>query len=93
VNSCVHVYTDEGDFIADWKDADHPNDACMGVDDNLYIGERNRITVRALDGKILASIGVEGGPSAVFPHGLGLDPQGNIYIAQLGRGLVKLIRD
>ncbi|MEE8355281.1 MAG: SBBP repeat-containing protein [Candidatus Bathyarchaeia archaeon] len=92
VNSCVHVYTDEGDFIADWKDADHPNDACLGVDGNLYIGERSRVTVRTLEGEILASIGEEGGPSAVFPHGLGLDPDGNIYVAQLGRGLIKLIR-
>lgn len=93
VNSCVHVYTDEGDFIADWEDADHPNDAYLGEDGNLYIGERRRITVRTLDGEILARIGEEGGATGSIPcHGLGLDQHGNIYVGQLERGLIKLVR-
>ena len=94
VNSCVHVYTDEGDFIADWKDADNPNDASQGGDGNLYIGERSRITVRTLEGEILARIGANEGeePGSISCHGLSLDHNGNIYVGQLGSGLKKLIR-
>jgi DNA-binding beta-propeller fold protein YncE len=93
VNSCVHVFTQEGEFITDWMDAQNPNDAALGDDGNLYIGERGRITIRTLEGEVLARIGGEDKANRISCHSLDVDSKGNIYVAGRASGIIKLVRN
>ncbi len=94
VNSCVHVYTEEGKFVEDWKDAKNPDDAYRSKDGNLYILENGRITVRKLDGEIIARVGAEESnqPGYLYKHSFCEAHNKDIYVAQLARGLKKLVK-
>lgn len=86
-NRRMQIFDAEGTYIGEWPDLDGPNDLYIDSDDKVYMAEGNyRISVFDLDGELLARWGEQGeapGQFANGPHGLWLDSQGDLYVAEV----------
>ncbi|MCY3709502.1 MAG: peptidyl-alpha-hydroxyglycine alpha-amidating lyase family protein [Caldilineaceae bacterium] len=86
-NRRMQIFDAEGTYIDEWPDLDGPNDLYIDSDDKVYMAEGNyRISVFDLDGELLARWGEQGeapGQFANGPHGLWLDSQGDLYVAEV----------
>ena len=86
-NRRMQIFDAEGQYIGEWPDLDGPNDIYIDSDDKVYMAEGNyRISVFDLDGELLARWGEQGeapGQFANGPHGLWLDSQGDLYVAEV----------
>lgn len=87
-NDRIQVFDRDGQFLAQW-DVRGPNDLCI-QDDIAYVAEGGRwISLRTLDGEVIARFGgSEGaGGEAVLKsgHGICVDGQGSIYVTEIIR--------
>lgn len=86
-NRRMQIFDAEGKYMGEWPDLDGPNDLYIDGDDKVYMAEGNyRISVFDLDGELLARWGEQGeapGQFANGPHGLWLDSQGDLYVAEV----------
>ncbi len=86
-NRRMQIFDAEGKYMGEWPDLDGPNDLYIDSDDKVYMAEGNyRISVFDLDGELLARWGEQGeapGQFANGPHGLWLDSQGDLYVAEV----------
>lgn len=86
-NNRCQVFDTKGNYITEWKDVRGPNDAIIGSDGSMHIVGAAGVEVRKLDGKLVGRWG-EKGPSAGHftnsPHGVWLDRDGAIYVAEVG---------
>lgn len=93
------------DVTATESPLNHPNDAEVDADGNLYIADTNNSCVRKVspDGVMTTAAGVcgergrdgDGGPAAVAhlnrPYGVALDADGNLFVADTHNHLIRVI--
>lgn len=88
-NHRLQIFDVEGTFLGEWTDLEGPNDLYIDQDDKVYVAEgRHRISVFNLDGELLARWGEKGeapGQFADSPHGIWVDSQGDLYVAEVPR--------
>jgi DNA-binding beta-propeller fold protein YncE len=88
-NHRLQIFDVEGTFLGEWTDLEGPNDLYIDQDDKVYVAEgRHRISVFNLDGELLARWGEKGeapGQFADSPHGIWVDSQGGLYVAEVPR--------
>lgn len=100
-NHRVQLFTTEGEFVEQWTDFHRPSDVWIGRDDTVYIAEckrtsvfdacPSRVSILNISGKLLARID-QGGPYDIelgsrCAHGLAVDSEGSLYIAEVGKKL------
>ena len=87
-NNRVQIFDSKGDYLDEWRNLYHPMDIFMDAEGVFYVTDQTpRFTVFNARGDILAR-----GFSADAGHGVYGDSQGNLYLAGLDRGIVKLVR-
>jgi peptidylglycine monooxygenase len=87
-NNRVQIFTSDGEYIEEWGDFFHPMDIYFDSRDNVYVTDQTpRFTVLNTSGEILAR-----GFAPDAGHGLWGDSYGNLYLAGLERGVVKLLK-
>ncbi|MBM3934068.1 MAG: hypothetical protein FJ319_07170 [SAR202 cluster bacterium] len=85
-NERVQVFDDTGNFLAEWKDIPSPNDVAIDADGNLHMLSDMAVQVMSPDGTVLGRWGETGEGSGQLrrvPHGLWMDRNGDIYIAEV----------
>jgi len=87
-NNRVQVFDSEGNYLTSWHDFFHPMDIFMDAEGAFYITDQTpRFTVLNAEGELLSR-----GFAPDAGHGIWGDSQGNLYLAGLQRGVVKLAR-
>lgn len=90
-NGRVQVFTAEGEYMTEWNDVPGGNDAVIDGDGVMHIATgHGGIFVKSLDGETLGvwgERGEEAGRFSGYPHGIWIDSQGGVYVAQVGAQL------
>lgn len=87
-NNRVQIFTSDGEYVEEWGDFFHPMDIYFDSRDNVYVTDQTpRFTVLNIAGEILAR-----GFAPDAGHGLWGDSHGNLYLAGLERGVIKLLK-
>lgn len=86
-NNRIQLFDATGVYLGEWTDVSGPNDIFIDQDDTVYVAEApHRISIFTLDGQLLARWGEKGDRPGQFPdhpHGIWVDPQGNLYITEV----------
>lgn len=86
-NHRLQIFDMQGTFLDEWTDLEMPMDLFIDQNSHVYIAEAvPRISVFDLDGRLLARWGEEGsaaGQFANWPHGVWIDSQGDLYVAEV----------
>ncbi len=99
----VQIFDGEGNFITMWSNIHRP-DAMVLWQDHIYIGELNgiggfdspnmghRVEVFDLNGKLVSRFGApeegEGPGKFMAPHGIAVDSEGSLYVAEVSYTIV-----
>lgn len=88
-NNRCQIFNVDGQYQEEWPDIIVPNDAVINEEDVMHIAEGvpPAILVTTLSGEVLGRWGEQGdgpGQFAGIPHGLWMDAQGDVYVAQVG---------
>ena len=87
-NNRCQVFDVDGNFLTEWKDIPNPNDAVLDDDDMLHIATgHDGIHVMTLEGELVGKWNKNGkGPGQFrgFPHGIWIDREGSVYVAEVG---------
>jgi peptidylglycine monooxygenase len=87
-NNRVQIFDSDGTYLNEWRNFYHPMDIYMDTEGVFYVTDQTpRFTVFNAQGDILAR-----GFSADAGHGIYGDSHGNLYLAGLDQGIVKLVR-
>ena len=90
-NDRIQIFDDQGNFLEQWTDLSAPGDIWV-KDDIVYVveqGSGTRISIWTLAGKLLTRWSGREGPgkgTLVSGHGICVDSQGSIYVAEIGEG-------
>src|SRR5687768_3665886 len=86
-NFRIQIFSPDGKFITEWKQAGSPWGLCLTEDDFLFVcdGYANRIVKLALDGSI---VGTASGPGKLpgqlnFVHHIAVRKSGSVYVAEI----------
>jgi DNA-binding beta-propeller fold protein YncE len=91
-NDRVQIFDPEGRYLSEWRGFDRPSDIALGSGYACVVGA-DGITFLTPDGERLAHIDANSTPDgALRAHGVWLDADENIFIAQFGRVVSKLER-
>ncbi len=98
-NHRIQVFTEDGDYLHEWSVGSPPSDLHMFIisaDSYLWAADRgtNKILKYDLDGNLLYSWGVAGDfPGGMWGvHGMSVDNEGNLYVAEVDNGRVQKYR-
>ena len=87
MNFRIQIFTPDGKFLTEWKQAGSPWGMFISADEFLYVcdGYANRIVKLSLDGKV---VGTASGPGKLpgrlnFAHHLAVAPSGALYVAEI----------
>jgi DNA-binding beta-propeller fold protein YncE len=87
-NNRCQVFDSEGAYITEWADIRGPNDAVIDENDVMHVVEApGTVLVITLEGEVLGRWGRHGegiGEFRGYPHGVWMDPNGDIYVAEVG---------
>jgi peptidylglycine monooxygenase len=87
-NNRVQIFSSEGEFLSEWRDFFHPMDIYFDSNNTVYITDQTpRFSVLNTEGKILAR-----GFSPGVCHGIWGDSVGNLFLANLDNGIIKLLK-
>ena len=90
-NGRVQVFTADGEYITEWNDVPGGNDAVIDGDGVMHVATgHGGIFLKSLDGETVGTWGERGedaGRFSGYPHGIWLDSQGDVYVAQVGAQL------
>jgi len=85
-NQRIQVFDQNGEFLDQWPGLRSPYAVYMSDDQHLWVadGDNDKILGYDLNGKLLYAWGVHGtGPGQIWgPHGLSVDSDGNLYVAE-----------
>jgi DNA-binding beta-propeller fold protein YncE len=88
-NNRIQVFDPDGKFIEQWTDVQSPGDVWITPDNTIYVAEQGgygRVSVWTPEGKLISRFsGAEGGVLQA-PHGICVDDEGSIYVAEIGAG-------
>ncbi len=88
-NNRIQVFDPDGKFIAQWTDVQSPGDVWITDDNTIYVAEQGgygRVSVWTPDGKLISRFSGSEGGVLQAPHGLCVDDEGSIYVAEIGAG-------
>lgn len=91
-NNRCQVFDMDGKYETEWPDVRGPNDSFIDDSGVMHIVSARGLELRTLDGGLVGRWGDKGdqpGQFANSPHGVWIDPQGAIYVAEVG-GLNRL---
>jgi len=98
-NRRIQVFTGDGQYLDEWSVGGPPSDLHMFVisaDGFIWAADRgtNRILKYGLDGQFLYAWGVSGDfPGGMWGvHGMSVDDEGNLYVAEVDNGRVQKFR-
>jgi DNA-binding beta-propeller fold protein YncE len=98
-NHRVQVFDENGKYLSEWNTGNDPSDIHLihiGADRMLWAVDRgtSRILKYDLDGHFLYSWGIWGDFPGGFwgVHGLSVDQEGNLYVAEVDNGRVQKFR-
>ena len=90
-NGRVQVFTATGEYVAEWNDVPGGNDAVIDSSGVMHVATGpGQIILKSLDGETLGiwgSRGEEPGQFQGYPHGIWIDSNGDVYVAQVGAQL------
>ena len=90
-NGRVQVFTADGEYVTEWNDVPGGNDAVMDDEGVMHIASGpGPIILKTLDGETVGTWGERGEEAGLFsgyPHGIWIDSQGDVYVAQVGAQL------
>ena len=96
-NDRIQVFDDQGGFIKEWTDFQMPGDLWI-VDDIMYVGEQGgggAVGIWTLEGELITRWRGSEGPTKGLmegAHGICVDSQGSIYVAELSGRVQKFQR-
>ena len=87
-NNRCQIFDTDGSYLEEWSDIRGPNDAIVDQNDIMFIAEGvGSVLVTTLDGDVIDRWGKRGdddGDFRGFPHGIWLDNQEDLYVAEVG---------
>jgi len=87
-NNRIQIFDSEGNYLMAWYDLYHPMDIFIDAKGVIYVTDQTpRFTVLNAEGKLLSR-----GSAPDAGHGIWGDSQGNLYLAGLQSGVVKLVK-
>ncbi len=90
-NMRVQVFSEDAEYITQWDDVPGGNDAVIDDEGVMHIATGHEgIIVKTLDGETIGAWGEHGeeaGKFSGYPHGIWIDSQGDVYVAQVGAQL------
>ena len=90
-NGRVQVFTADGEYITEWDDVPGGNDAVIDDDGVMHVATgHGPIILKRQDGETVGTWGERGeeaGRFSGYPHGIWIDSQGDVYVAQVGAQL------
>jgi sugar lactone lactonase YvrE len=91
-NNRCQVFDMNGKYLTEWADVWGPNDSFIDGDGVMHIASARGVELRSLDGRLIGRWGEKGerpGQFANSPHGLWIDRDDALYVAEVG-GLNRL---
>lgn len=87
-NNRIQVFTPTGKYLSHWEDIQRPTDIYMDAQDIVYISDlKPTVTIMDKQGTVIARW------DSPMGHGLWVDPEGDIYLADvMGKKITKYIR-
>ena len=86
-NTRIQVFDAGGAYLTEWNDVPSPNQATVDDDGVMHVACGPTIQLYALDGELLGAWGERGDRPDQFsgaPHGISIDSNGDVYVAQVG---------
>ena len=86
-NSRIQIFDSDGEFMEEWTDVKNPGDVWITADNTIYVAEQGgggRISVWSPEGELLSRF--EDDRAVQSPHGICVDDEGSIYVAEIGMG-------
>ena len=88
-NNRIQVFDPDGKFISQWTGLEAPGDVWITPDNTIYVAEQGgygHVSVWTPDGERISRF--SGAPGGVLqaPHGICVDDEGSIYVAEIGAG-------
>jgi outer membrane protein assembly factor BamB len=91
-NDRVQLFDAEGGFLSEWRGFERPSDIALGSGYACVVGA-DGISFLTFDGERLAHIAADAPPDhPLRAHGVWLDADENVFVAQFGRVVSKLER-
>jgi DNA-binding beta-propeller fold protein YncE len=91
-NHRIQIFSPDGDFQAEWNEFLMPSDLAFGRD-HIYVGGQDGLSIWTLDRKpVIRWARNDPYPEAFHIHGIWLDAEENIYLAQFDHMVSKLTR-
>ena len=95
-NSRVQIFDENGEYLSEWS-VPRPNQGFIDENDVMHSASGGQVYLNTLDGQLIGSWGERGPEKWQFtggPHGLWIDSNGDVYVAQVGEpnGLNKYAR-
>jgi DNA-binding beta-propeller fold protein YncE len=87
-NNRIQVFTPTGKYLSHWEDIQRPTDIYMDAQDIVYISDlKPSVTIMDKKGTVIARW------DSPMGHGLWVDPEGDIYLADvMGKRITKYVR-
>ena len=87
-NNRCQIFDVDGNYLSEWANVPGPNDAIIDDDGMMHVATGHEgVHVMSLDGKLIGTWGQRGdGPGQFkgFPHGIWMDSEGSVYVAEVG---------
>ncbi len=91
-NDRIQIFTPDGAFVAEWTGFHRPSDIAFGRE-AIYVAGADGVSVWTHDRRLLARFGPDDPHQGAFNvHGIWIDADENIYLAQFDRAVSKLSR-
>lgn len=88
-NNRIQLFDQEGAFIEEWTDVSMPGDVWITDDGMIYVVEQGtggHVSVWTPEGECISRFSGAKGGIVQAPHGLAVDKEGSIYVAEIGAG-------